>query len=133
MTIHQLCSKIDATKGPSGLSAATRLFVLTYFRFLLNQYEKHSEGDVSTFAQCRENLSCCPSLYPVVLNFCSYLYSKQFKTTADGLIADNLLTTLFKQLDRGVAIKLLNTSSRQFPHMKQELLIAFKIAHPIMW
>ena len=40
LTIHQLCSKIDATKGPSGLSAATRLFVLTYFRFLLNQYEK---------------------------------------------------------------------------------------------
>lgn len=101
--------------------------------YVLNQYEKHSAGDVSTFAQCRENLSCCPSLYQVVLNFCSYLYSKQFKTTADGLIADNLLTTLFKQLDRGVAIKLLNTSSRQFPHMKQELLIAFKIAHPIMW
>ena len=42
ITIHQLCSKIDATKGSSGLSAATRLFVLTYFRFLLNQYEKRS-------------------------------------------------------------------------------------------
>ena len=42
ITIHQLCSKIDRTKGPSGLSAATRLFVLTYFRFLLNQYEKHT-------------------------------------------------------------------------------------------
>ena len=44
ITIHQLCSKIDRTKGPSGLSAATRLFVLTYFRFVLNQYEKHTSS-----------------------------------------------------------------------------------------
>ena len=42
ITLHQLCSKIDRTKGPSGLSAATRLFVLTYFRFVLNQYEKRT-------------------------------------------------------------------------------------------
>ena len=39
MTIHQLCSKIDSAKGKSGLSSATRLFVLTYFRFVLDQYE----------------------------------------------------------------------------------------------
>lgn len=40
LTIHELCSKIDAAKGQSGLSSATRLFVLTYFRFVLNKYEK---------------------------------------------------------------------------------------------
>jgi len=40
LTIHELCSKIDASKGQSGLSSATRLFVLTYFRFILNKYEK---------------------------------------------------------------------------------------------
>lgn len=40
LTIHELCSKIDASKGQSGLSSATRLFVLTYFRFVLNKYEK---------------------------------------------------------------------------------------------
>ena len=40
LTIHELCSKIDAAKGKSGLSSATRLFVLTYFRFVLNKYEK---------------------------------------------------------------------------------------------
>lgn len=49
ITIHQLCSKIDATKGSSGLSAATRLFVLTYFRFLLNQYEKRSLSEKTNF------------------------------------------------------------------------------------
>lgn len=49
ITIHQLCSKIDTTKGASGLSAATRLFVLTYFRFVLNQYEHRQENGAKTF------------------------------------------------------------------------------------
>ena len=49
ITIHQLCSKIDTTKGASGLSAATRLFVLTYFRFILNQYEHRQENGAKTF------------------------------------------------------------------------------------
>ncbi len=43
LTIHELCSKIDSAKGQSGLSSATRLFVLTYFRFVLNKYEKVNE------------------------------------------------------------------------------------------
>ena len=40
VTIHDLCSKIDRIRGKSGLSSATRLFVLTYFRHELNKYEK---------------------------------------------------------------------------------------------
>ncbi len=40
MNIHELCSKIDSARGKSGLSAATRLFVLMYFRYVLNKYEK---------------------------------------------------------------------------------------------
>ena len=40
ISIHELCSKIDRVKGRSGLSSAVRLFVLTYFRFELNKYEK---------------------------------------------------------------------------------------------
>lgn len=42
ITIHELCSKIDKARGKSGLSSATRLFVLTYFRFVLNKYEKEA-------------------------------------------------------------------------------------------
>ncbi len=38
--IHDLCSRIDSAKGKSGLSAATRLFVLLYFRHQLNKYEQ---------------------------------------------------------------------------------------------
>ncbi len=42
LTIHDLCSRIDKIKGRSGLSAATRLFVLSYFRYALNKYEKEA-------------------------------------------------------------------------------------------
>lgn len=49
MTIHQLCSKIDSAKGNSGLSSATRLFVLTYFRFVLNQYEHAEKNNPDLF------------------------------------------------------------------------------------
>lgn len=40
LTIHELCSRIDDAKGKGGLSSATRLFVLSYFRSILNKYEK---------------------------------------------------------------------------------------------
>ena len=49
LTIHELCSKIDSTKGQSGLSSATRLFVLTYFRCVLNKYEKANESFETDF------------------------------------------------------------------------------------
>ena len=39
ITIHELCSKIDNIRDKAGLSSATRLFVLTYFRFILSKYE----------------------------------------------------------------------------------------------
>ena len=44
VTIHELCSKIDRIRGKSGLSSATRLFVLTYFRCVLNKYEQTNEA-----------------------------------------------------------------------------------------
>lgn len=47
ITIHELCSKIDKIRDKSGLSSATRLFVLTYFRFILSKYE----DDKFTFSQ----------------------------------------------------------------------------------
>ena len=38
-TIHKICSALDRTRGRFGLSSATRLFVLRYFRKKLNEYE----------------------------------------------------------------------------------------------
>ena len=39
INLNKLCSLIDSAKGASGLSAATRLFVLTYYRRSLSKYE----------------------------------------------------------------------------------------------
>mgnify|MGYP003306482781 CR=1 FL=1 len=39
ISMNDLCSHIFRIKGQSGLSAATRLFVLVYYRWLLNKYE----------------------------------------------------------------------------------------------
>ena len=39
ITLYKLCSLIDSAKGESGLSSATRLFVLTYYRRSLAKYE----------------------------------------------------------------------------------------------
>jgi len=39
ITLYKLCSLIDSSKGASGLSSATRLFVLTYYRRSLAKYE----------------------------------------------------------------------------------------------
>ena len=39
ITLYKLCSLIDSAKGESGLSSATRLFVLSYYRRSLAKYE----------------------------------------------------------------------------------------------
>lgn len=39
LTLHQLCSKIDATKGQLGLSGAVRIFVVNRLRKLLKDYQ----------------------------------------------------------------------------------------------
>ena len=44
ITIHELCSKIDEARKNSGLSSSVRLFVLTYFRTILKQYEDGEAG-----------------------------------------------------------------------------------------
>jgi predicted DNA-binding ribbon-helix-helix protein len=43
ISLNDLCSKIDSARGKSGLSSATRLFVLMYFRYILSKYEKQPE------------------------------------------------------------------------------------------
>ena len=39
MTINQICSRIDRQRADSGLTAAVRLFILSYFRYLAHQRE----------------------------------------------------------------------------------------------
>ena len=43
ISLYKLCSLIDTAKGMAGLSSATRLFVLTYFRRTLAKYEVNTK------------------------------------------------------------------------------------------
>ena len=43
ITLYKLCSLIDTAKGAMGLSSATRLFVLTYYRRSLAKYEVNTK------------------------------------------------------------------------------------------
>ena len=100
--------------------------------YVITNYEKHKKGELSTFNQCRENLSYCPSQYTVVLGFCSILLSKPVVTTADRIVAENLLSAMFKLFDRHVGISILASAYKQAPHMRRELLTAFKTTYPII-
>ena len=42
LSLYKLCSLIDTAKGNAGLSSATRLFVLTYYRRSLAKYEANT-------------------------------------------------------------------------------------------
>lgn len=50
ITIHDLCSKIDDARQTAGLSSSVRLFVLTYFRTILKQYENGTNQLEPTFS-----------------------------------------------------------------------------------
>lgn len=53
VALYKLCSLIDLSKGGSGLSSATRLFVLTYYRHSLAKYEKETEAIPTPFPNFR--------------------------------------------------------------------------------
>lgn len=39
VTINSLCTQIDLRRGPVGLTSATRVFIISYFRHLVRQHE----------------------------------------------------------------------------------------------
>lgn len=43
INVHELCSRIDSFRGQSGLSSSVRLFVLSYFRNVLQKYQTQVE------------------------------------------------------------------------------------------
>lgn len=42
-TIHKLCSMVDSTRAQSSLTAAMRVFILTYFRAAESAATRHAE------------------------------------------------------------------------------------------
>lgn len=98
--------------------------------YVVAEYEKNATVGTSSFAKCRENFDCNHYLYPVILNFCSRVYSKPIITSSDTLAVNTMLVMMFKKYDNKTATAILASAYRQLPHMKQELLTAYKTVYP---
>lgn len=99
--------------------------------YVFSEYEKNVMKEASSFAKCRENLDYNHYLCPVILNFCSRIYFKSFLTSGDTLVINTMLVMMFRKYDNKTAKALLASAYRQLPHMKQELLTAYKTVYPL--
>lgn len=100
--------------------------------YVAEQYERHSKGEDSSFVKCKENISFNFYLYPVVLNVCSQVLSKAIVTPADSLTVNTLLTAMFAKYNRKTSFSILASACKQLPHMKHELLTAYKSVYPLI-
>jgi len=44
VTINNLCTQINRRRRKNGLTSATRVFILTYYRYLVWRYERQWDG-----------------------------------------------------------------------------------------
>lgn len=101
--------------------------------YVVQQYERHILEEESGFSKCKENLSFCSSLYPVVLNFCARVLSKPIITAVDTLTVESMLRTMFSKYNQKTAAAILASAYRQMPQMRQALLAAYRSVYPLMW
>ncbi len=101
--------------------------------YVMNQYERHLEGDESSYAKCKENLKYCGYLYPVILNFCARLYAKPIITAVDTLTVDTMLKEMFSRYSQKTAYAIMASAYRQLPNMRRDLQMAYRSVYPLMW
>ena len=101
--------------------------------YVFEQYEKHLAEEDSSFAKCKENLSYCGYLYPVVLNFCARLLTKPILTAVDTLTVDTMLKAMFSRYNQKTAAAIMASAFRQLPNMRHDLLMAYRAVYPLMW
>lgn len=102
--------------------------------FVLGEYAKHSSGKSSCFQQCKENLRFCPNLFKTILEVCDRISRTPIVSTADDLVIEELMASLFQSLGRLSSLPLLreivnkDTSAR----FKLIALHAFQTVYPII-
>ena len=101
-------------------------------KYFLDQYEKDVQGKENSFVNCKENVSFCLCLYPVILNFCSLVLTKSTITPGDKFVVDSLLRSMFSRYEQRTALSILTSAIKQLPHMKQILLAAYKSIYSIV-
>ena len=101
--------------------------------YVLQQYEKHLIGEPSSFEKCKEALFNSPYLYPIVLNFCSRVYSKPIITAVDTLTVESVLRTMFGKYNQKMAASIFASAYRQLPPLRRDLVMAYRSVYPLMW
>lgn len=99
--------------------------------YVFSEYKKNVMKVTSSFAKCRENLDYNHNLYSVILNFCSRVYNNPILTSGDALAINTMLIMMFRKYDIKTAKAILASAYRQLPHMKLELLTAYKTVYPL--
>jgi hypothetical protein len=99
--------------------------------YVLQQYDLYVLDKDSSFSKCKENLFYSLYLYPVILNFCSRITQKKIMTAIDTLTIDTMLRTMFGKLEQKTAFSVVVSAYKQLPHLRQELLTAYKAVYPL--
>lgn len=99
--------------------------------YMLGQYEKYIQGEDNSYVKCKENVYFCPNLYPVILNFCSQLMTRQIIMPGDSLTVGSFLKTMFRRLNPQIARSVFASAYRNMPQIRQELQTAFSSVYPL--
>lgn len=89
--------------------------------YVYGEYVKYTSGKPSRFTQCKENLQLCPNLYQVTLEVCDKISRSPIINTADMLVLDELMSSLFQSLGRQSSLLLLQEI------VKEETTTRFKL------
>ena len=102
--------------------------------YVNDEYVKYISSKPSCFLQCKENLQYCPSQYNTTLEFCRRVSSNPVVTPSDGLVIDNLLSSLFQSMGRQSSLAILQgiIKDKASEQLKLYALYAYKTVYPII-
>lgn len=102
--------------------------------YVIAEYIKHAAGKPSLFPQCKENLQNCPNLFKTTLEVCDRITRAPIVSTADTLVIEELMSSLFQSLGRTFSLTLLQELVKEETTNRFKLisLHAFKTVYPII-
>lgn len=102
--------------------------------YVIAEYIKHAAGKPSLFPQCKENLQNCPNLFKTTLEVCNRITRAPIVSTADTLVIEELMSSLFQSLGRTFSLTLLQELVKEKTTNRFKLisLHAFKTVYPII-
>lgn len=102
--------------------------------FVMREYVKHCAGKPSLFLQCKENFSVCPNLYKTIWEVCDRISRTPIVSTADDLVIEELMASLFKAMGRISSLTLLRDVVNEGTSVRFKLLAlrSFQTVYPII-